>query len=120
MQVYPLHSALAGLLANAEKAAVAAHNIANANTPGFKKSTATVETTAGGQPGVKVTQSDTPGDIIPAPEGLPDTEQFVEMSNVNWVEEFIQMKLAQHGYTANASLVQTQDQMVGTILDILV
>lgn len=120
MEVYPLHSALAGLLANAAKAAVAAHNIANVNTYGYKKSIAAVESNAAGQPEVQVIQSDAAGPLVPVPEGLPGGARFVEMSNVNLVEEFIQLKLAQIGYTANVSLVQAQDEMVGTILDILV
>jgi flagellar hook protein FlgE len=120
MVIHPLYSALAGMSTNAAKLAVAAHNIANVNTYGFKKSTATMETNAAGQPTIKVTQSNIPGPIIQAPQGLPGGEIFREMSNVSLAEEFVHMKLAEIGYKASTSILQAQDEMIGTILDILV
>jgi len=120
MAVDPLHSAIAGIVVHAEKVAVAAHNIANVNTEGFKKSRAVIESDAAGQPDVKVTQSEPPGPMIPAPEGLPGGAEFVEMSNVNLAEEIVQIQIAKYAYSASVSIISAQDQMIGTILDIIV
>src|SRR5581483_2513326 len=60
-------------------------------------------TTASGDPVVG-----TPG----GSEGLGGIEQgFLEQSNVNVVEEFIQMILAQRSYEANSKVVQAADEM---------
>jgi len=60
-------------------------------------------TTASGDPIVG-----TPGGA----EGLGNIQQgFLEQSNVNVVEEFIQMILAQRSYEANSKVVQAADEM---------
>jgi flagellar basal-body rod protein FlgG len=60
-------------------------------------------TTASGDPIVG-----TPG----GSEGLGAIEQgYLEQSNVNVVDEFIQMILAQRSYEANSRVVQAADQM---------
>ena len=35
-------------------------------------------------------------------------------------EEFVHMKLAEIGYKASTSILQAQDEMIGTVLDIIV
>ena len=54
------------------------------------------------------------------PEGLPGGDMFRELSNVDMVDEFVQMRLAEHGYRANISVIRVQDEMIGTILDIII
>ncbi len=64
-------------------------------------------TTASGEPIVG-----TPG----GSEGLGALEQgYLEQSNVNVVDEFIQMIVAQRSYEANSRVVQAADQMFQTI-----
>jgi len=120
MVINPLSSALAAMSANAAKMAVAANNIANSNTVGFKKSTAVVESDAAGLPVVSIIQSSLSGPIIISPDGLPGNEQFRELPNMSLADEFIQIQLAEIGYKVGASLVSAQNEMVGTILDLLV
>ena len=120
MNVSSLYVAASGLAANSAKAAVSAHNIANINTDGYKKSRAVMESDAAGQPEVRVSESNTAGPVVQNPEGLPGREGTRELSNVDPAEEFVQMSIAGYGYRANTSIVRVQDEMVGTILDILV
>ena len=119
MDISPLSSALSGMSAHATKLAVAANNIANINTDQFKKSTATIESNISGQPETKITQSTTPGAILVNSEGLPEGETIRELSNVDIAEELVQMKVAEYGYKANIGVIRTQDEMIGTILDII-
>ena len=64
-------------------------------------------TTASGDPIVG-----TPG----GSEGLGTLQQgMIEQSNVNVVEEFIQMILAQRSYEANSRVVSTADNMMQTL-----
>lgn len=119
MEVSPLYSALAGMSVNAQRLAVAANNIANINTDSYKSSSATIESGPGGQPQTQITQSTTSGALIANPEGLPEGAATRELSNVELSNEFVQMKISEYGYKANISVIRTQDEMVGTILDIL-
>lgn len=119
MPISPLHSAAAGMFANAAKLAVAAHNIANSSTDGYKKYTAVIEAGSSGQPQARITRSTAPGTIIPVDEGLPEGDGIRELSNVDFTEEFVAMRIASYGYRANASVIRTQDQLLGSILDII-
>ena len=50
-----------------------------------------------------------------------DGDQMVEKetSNVDLAEEFPQMMVTQHAYEANMKVLQAQDKMLGTTLDIV-
>ena len=120
MVINPLYSGIAGIYTNAMRAAVSATNIANANTYGYKAVRATIEPSVVGLPEVKITERNRPNIILPSPEGLPEGEKFMQMSNVDLTEEFVQMKIASYGYRANASVIRAQDEMIGTILDIMI
>ncbi len=119
MVINPMRSALAGMAVHAAKAAVAAHNIANVNTDEFKRSQAVIESGADGQPAVTVTRSQDPGPVIAERQGLPANLQTRELSNVNLAEEIVQMKIARYGYGANASVLLTQSEMLGSIIDLI-
>jgi len=119
MLVSPLQSAAAGMFANAAKLAVAAHNIANIATDGYKKYTAVIEADASGRPQAYSAPSTAPGTLIPGAEGLPDSEAYRELSTVDFTEEFVAMRIASYGYRANASVLRTHDQLLGSILDII-
>ena len=65
-----------------------------------------VETAASGQP-----QTGTPG-----LEGLGSVQQgFIETSNVNVVEELVQMIVTQRAYELNSKAITTSDQMLGKL-----
>ena len=120
MNVTSLYVAASGLAANAAKTAVSANNIANSVTDGFKKNNAVIESGPTGQPEVEVTRSTTPGPVVPQPEGLPGGQTSRELSNVDVTEELRQIRIAEYGYRSNVGIVRVQDEMVGTILDIIV
>lgn len=111
--IYP---AFTGLAAFATQIAVTAHNLANVNTNGFKKSKmelVAVET-GGVLPVVQKDQSAGPSILNDA--GLGPAQ--LELSNVDLGEEVVNQILAQRGFEANISTLKTADDMLGTILDI--
>ena len=112
-------SAISGLSSNATRAAVAANNIANANTSGFKASRVTVESSGSGRQETHITESTEPGSFIPRSNGLPEGSELEETSNVDLAEEFVQLQISEHGYSASAAVIRTQGEMLGTILNIL-
>lgn len=110
-----IHTALSGLAAYAKQVEVTAHNVANVNTDGFKKSrTEFVSMPTGGV--LPVVQKDESG----GPTVLYNTYSptLVELSNVDLGEETLNQILAQRGFEANLNTLKTADEMLGTILDI--
>ncbi len=112
-------SAISGISSNATRAAVAANNIANANTSGFKASRVTVESSGSGRQETHITESTEPGSLLPRSDGLPEGAGLEETSNVDLAEEFVQLQIAEHGYSASAAVIRTQGEMLGTVLDII-
>jgi flagellar hook protein FlgE len=112
-------SAISGISSNATRAAVAANNIANANTPGFKASRVTVESSRSDRQEAHITESTEPGSLLPKSGGFPERPEPEETSNVDLAEEFVQLQISEHGYSASAAVIRAQSEMLGTVLDIL-
>jgi flagellar hook protein FlgE len=112
-------SAISGISSNTTRAAVAANNIANANTSGFKASRVTVESSGSGRQETHITESTEPGSLIPRSADLPEGAELEETSNVDLAEEFVQLQIAEHGYSASATVIRAQGKMLGTLLDML-
>lgn len=111
-----IYSALSGLTAFSTQIDVTAHNVANLNTNGFKKSrTELVAVETGGVlPVIQKNQS--AGPFILNNTGYGPAQ--LELSNVYLGEEAVNQILAQRGFEANISTLKTVDDMLGTILDI--
>ncbi len=112
-----MYAALSALDAFSTKMAVIANNIANINTDDYKKSRAILEERQNGGVDVSIQEIDTPGSPVPYEEG--SNIQAQETSNVDLGEEIVQMMLTQRGYEANLKSLQVQDEMRGTVLDIV-
>ena len=112
-----VNSTVSALRAYKTQMDVASDNVANVNTDGFKKSKATLKEGPHGEVQVDVTRVDTPGHRYQELENDRIVEK--ETSNVDLAEEFPQMMVTQHAYEANMKVLQAQDKMLGTTLDIL-
>jgi flagellar basal-body rod protein FlgC len=114
---------------------VAANNVANMNTDGFKASRVGLEERPGRQ-GVSVQEirkdtssgpldgQDKPGAALKASgrgDGRADGNRAesgpAEGSNTDLVQEMVTMIENENGYAANATAVQTQTRMVGEFLN---
>ena len=111
-----IHTALSGLTAFSKQIEVVAHNVANVNTDGFKKSrTEFVEIPIGGVLPV-VEKDDSSGPTVLRDTGGNQT--MVELSNVDLGEEVVQQIVAQRSFEANLQTLRTGDALLGSILDI--
>lgn len=109
-------SALSGIQSGGRMLSVGAHNIANAQTEGFKRTRALpVESPTGG--GVTVTFQ---RDERPGPQFLSGENSFSlrEGSNVDLGEEIISNLQAVNLIEANIASVRIQDKVLGSLLDI--
>ena len=110
-------SSLSALNAFGEKMAVTANNVANVETEEFKKSRAVMVEGSNGEVEVNVEKVDEPGPTRTEIEEGQMVEK--EMSNVDLAEEIPQTMIAQRGYEANLATVKTEDEMVGTLIDVM-
>lgn len=110
-----MHSALSGLAAYAKQVEVTAHNVANVNTNGFKKSRTEFVSVATGGVLPVVQKDDSAGPTVLNNTGYSPAQ--VELSNVDLGEETVNQILAQRGFEANLKTIKTADDMLGTILD---
>jgi len=111
-----LSSAVSAINAFDKKMAVVSNNVANAQTEGFKKSRADLKEGEAGAVEVDISVIDTQGPTISVEKNGGIVKK--EMSNVDLAEEIPQTILAQTGFEANLKMIKTEDEMMGTLLDV--
>jgi flagellar basal-body rod protein FlgC len=99
------------------KMGVTGDNVANVNTEGFKKNRATLREGTNGDVRVDISRVNTPGHRYQEYDGDQIVEK--ESSNVNLEEEIPGMIATQNAYEANLKTLQAQDDMLGSLLDII-
>ena len=110
-----LNSTVSALRAFVTKLGVTADNIANANTDGFKKNRATFQTEQNGGVRVEIRRDESPGFRYDVTENGKTVEK--ETSNVDLAEEIPNLMVTKRAYQANLKTIETQDEMLGSLLD---
>ena len=105
---------------------VAANNVANMNTNGFRSSRVDYETGPDGR-GVRVSDIRENTDPGPQVEGYVEAEErrrseeaLVEGSNTDLATEMVQMIENEHAFAANAAALRTSMDMTGVLIDMMV
>ena len=114
--INPICASLSALSALGHKLGVTGNNVANMNTDGFKKSRAILEEASPYGVRASISRIDTPGSPVPNEQGV---EEVRESSNVVVEHEIVDLMAAKHAYTANLKALQTEEETLGTLLDIL-
>lgn len=96
---------LSGMRAAQQRLDTSAHNIANLQTPGFQRQT--VEQTA--QPGLGGVNTQQRA----APTGNSEGDGFAHLA-----DDMVEQRMSLYSFAANLKTVETEDQMLGTLLDI--
>ncbi len=112
-----VNAALSGLMALQKKVESSANNIANVDTDGYKKTVVTLSNKVPQGVAAQVETVNTPGPV--AYEQTSDGETLVEQSNVDLAEELPNLMLSRRFFQANLKTVQTEDQMLGDLLNTL-
>jgi flagellar hook protein FlgE len=110
-----IRASLAGLTAFGKKLSSDANNIANSSTSGYKKTASIITEDGAGLPELHLTRVDTLGPLFQEADGTT-----TEQSNVDLAEELTQTIVAQRGYEANLKALKAQNDMLGSVLNILV
>jgi flagellar basal-body rod protein FlgC len=110
-----IHAALSGLMALQKKVESTAHNTANVDTDGYKKTVVTLAEQTPQGVTAQVSTVNTPGPM--AYEPTSEGEVLVEQSNVDLAEELPNLMLSRRFFQANLKTVQAEDAMLGMLLD---
>ncbi|ADU66547.1 hypothetical protein LGV61_09060 [Desulfurispirillum indicum] len=106
-----------------------AHNVANVNTDGFKSQR--VDTAEGVSGGVRPTgvsidkshgpfrPSEFPADTVSFSADAIAMAGLVEGSNTDITREIVNSSVNQYSVSANTGVIRSQDEMIGTLLDIV-
>ena len=112
-----LNGTISALSAFVTKLGVTADNIANTNTDGFKRNRAYLHEDDNGGVRVEIKRDESPGLRYDVIENGEKVEK--ETSNVNLAEEIPDLMLTKRAYQANLKTVDTQEEMLGSLLDIV-
>jgi flagellar basal-body rod protein FlgC len=110
-----LNSTVSALKAFVTKLGVAADNIANVNTDGFKKNRTAIQADRNGAVRVEIRRDDSPGFRYDVTENGKKVEK--ETSNVDLSEQMPNLMIARRAYQANLKTIETQDEILGSLLD---
>jgi len=110
-----LSASVSGLWVFVRKLENAARNIANSNSEGYKSKKATIVEDKAGLPTVEITVENTPGVSFQEEDGV-----MRETSNVELSKEIPDLLISKRGYEANLKSIKTQDEMLDSLLDIIV
>lgn len=106
-------SSLSALNAFSTQMNITANNVANVDTDGYKSRSVAIEGGPGHTVKANVVTNDSQGFMTPDKSAANGME---ELSNVDIVNEMTQMIPAQNAYDANLKVIETNYQMLGTIL----
>ena len=110
-------NSISGLAVSQTRLNTTSHNVANANTDGFKKHRASSQESLAGGVQVSVEQVNKPGPI-----SFKETEHGlapVEQSNVELGEELVDLTANRRFFEGNLQAVNVQNETLGKFLDIL-
>ena len=110
-----LNSTVSALRAFVRKLGVTADNIANVNTDGFKRNRASIQADENGGIRVEIRRDDSPGFRYDVTENGKTSEK--ETSNVDLAAEIPNLMVIKRAYQANLKTLETQDEMMGSLLD---
>lgn len=108
---------LSALDAFGKSLGVKANNIANMNSDNFKKSRAIITEGENGGVRTEISGIDTERELPSLVSGEEISE--TQPSNVDLSEEIPGMLTDEKGYQANLKFIQTREEMLGSVLDII-
>jgi len=115
--VTSIQSNVSALKAFSTQIAVSANNVANVNSDDFKKSRAINTEGENSQVRTFITKIDTPGPLVEDP--LSKTGELKELSNTDIAEEFVNQMIAEQGFKANVKVIQTYEETIGSLVDMI-
>ena len=114
---FNVNTNVSALQAFSRQVQVSANNVANALSDDFKSSRALNAEGQAGQVGTVISKDNSPGPLVEDP--LKTDGSLKELSNTDIARELVQQISAQRGFEANTKPIQTWDETVGSLIDII-
>ena len=118
-----MQQAISGMSVQTQRINVAAENLSNADTPGYKAKLLSMQpgmTAAEAFKTLQISLNETPGEQEFDPSHpLANEEGYVTLSNVSLVTEMADMREANRGYEANLNAFQQARNMYRSLLEVL-
>ena len=96
---------------------VTANNIANADSEGFKKCMGVIKEGQNQSVEIEISEVESPGHFVS--EMIDGEVVKKELSNVDLTEEIPKTIPTRRNFEANLKVIQTRDEMLGSVLDII-
>jgi flagellar hook protein FlgE len=112
-----INSNISALQAFSKQMSVSANNVANALSDDFKKSRAINTEGENNQVKTTITKIDTPGPLVEDPTS--ETGELKELSNTDIATELVNQISIQHGFEANAKVIKSYDETMGSLIDMM-
>lgn len=112
-----VQSNVSALQAFSNQALVSSNNVANALSDEFKADRAYNVEGKTGQVQTAISETQASAPLVQDP--LKTDGSLKELSNTDIAEEMVVQIQAQSGFEANAKIIQTYDETIGTLLDTL-
>jgi flagellar basal-body rod protein FlgC len=123
--VSAMGAAASGMQAQAARLRLSTENIANADTPGYRRKTVSFETTFGAEDSrvvatgpVRLSEAELQRIHDPS-HPMAGADGYFQGSNVNLVVEIADAREAGRSYDANLRMFDQARQMAGSLLDLL-
>ncbi|MEL6979525.1 MAG: flagellar basal body rod protein FlgC [Pseudomonadota bacterium] len=121
-----LNTSASGMAVQSERLRLVSENIANADTPGYRRKLATFEQSFDRRTSAKTVELDqvlldqSPlREVYDPTHPLADDTGNVTFSNVNMVTEIADAREAQRSFEANLQMFDQSRRMYGAVLDLL-
>lgn len=112
-----MNNSISALTAFQKKMNSTANNIANVKTDGYKKSRVLFQERLNGGVDAEVERVDDRVTLTARP--TESSAESAEPSDVDLAEEIPQLMMAKAGYSANLKTFKAQDEMLGSLLDVM-
>ena len=117
IMVNSIKNNLSALNAFSKQMMVSSNNVANTLTQDYKKSRAINSQGTKNQVTTTITQINTNSPLVQNP--LDETSELIELSNTDITEEMTNQIVIEQGFKANAKVISTNNELIGTIIDII-
>ena len=114
---FNVNSSVSALQAFTHQMQASANNVANVQSDEFKSSRVINSEGQNNQVGIVIAKDESPGPLVEDPTKTDGS--LKELSNTDIATELVTQISAQRGFEANTKTIQTYDETLGTLIDIM-
>lgn len=114
---FNVNTSVSALQAFSRQIQASANNVANVQSDNFKSQRVINAEGQKDHVGIVISRDESPGPLVEDP--LKTDGSLKELSNTDIARELVTQISAQRGFEANAKTIQTYDETIGSLIDII-